>query len=94
MEVVDLLQARYDSCTTDQERANPQKGEWIYKRDAPMRRHFKRSYPEYFALADDESAARKRREWAGKAERVKGERFRRGNTAARIPAIKISKESK
>jgi len=83
-EVVTMLQTRYDHASPG-ELAYPQKGLWIYERDAQMRRHYKRSYPEFFAPRSDRQAAQKRQEQHAKAERIEAERRARGAVFSERP---------
>lgn len=83
--VIIMLQTRYDYISAS-EVAYPQKGVWIYERDAQMRRHYKRQYPEFFSPRSDRQAAKKREEQHIKAERIKRERIARGAVLTGKPA--------
>lgn len=84
-DVMLMLQTRYDTAKPS-EITEPQKGVWIYERDAQMRRHYKRQYPEFFAPRSDRQAAKRREEQHIKAERIKRERIARGAVLTRRPA--------
>jgi len=83
VEVITMLQVRYDE-TPATDLVYPQKGLWIYERDAQMRRHFKREYPEFFAPKRDRQAAHKREEQRAKANRIRGER----RSTGKFPAVR------
>lgn len=88
VEVVFMLQLRYDECSSNEERMNPQEGIWFYERTAQMRRHFKRQYPEYFAPIADRAARRKRQEKQQAARETASDRRRRGRSIGKVPTAR------
>ncbi len=87
-ETIYMLQIRYDECTSDEERANPQQGIWIYERSPAMRRNFKRNYPEFFAKQADVRARQQRQQRHKEAEETIKDRKRRGRDTSEIPALR------